>query len=171
MKLFISAVTKTLLGLLLVGLLIFLPAGSIDYFGGWLFISLLFVPMLILGVFLFIKSPDLLKKRLDGKEKQLTQKGVVALSGLVFVGGFVLSGVDYRLNWSHVPTSVTVITSILFLAIPLILGSWWAFAIFCVYPFIIAVRIKDEEKLLTNELDGYAEYKNKVKYRLIPFIW
>ncbi len=221
MKLFFSALSKFIIGLLLVGLLIFLPAGTIHFLGGWLFLTLLFVPMLILGAVLFIKSPELLKKRLDGKEDEDSQKGVVAFSGLIFLGGFIMSGLDFRFSLSRVPTTVTAIASILFLAsyglyaevmrenaylsrkievqqnqkvidtglyavvrhpmyfatvimfmaIPLILGSWWGFLIFCAYPFVIALRIKNEEDLLKNELDGYIEYTKKVKYRLIPFIW
>lgn len=221
MKLFINALTKFVLGFVLMGALLFLPAGSFAYTGGWLFLALLFVPMLILGVFLFVKSPDLLKKRLDAKEKEGTQKGVVAASGLIFLCSFITAGLDCRLSLSTVPKPVIIIASVLFLgcyglyaevmrenaylsrtigvqngqkvvdsglysvvrhpmymatvvmflSIPLILGSWWAFLIMCAYPFIIAVRIKNEEQLLTTELDGYAEYKQKVKYRMLPFIW
>ncbi len=221
MKLLISALSKFIMGLILVGLMIFLPAGTINFTGGWLFVILLFVPILILGTVLFIKSPDLLKKRLGGKEKDAAQKGVVAFSGVVFLLGFIMSGLDFRFSLSRVPTAVTVIASVLFLAsyglyaevmrenaylsrkievqqnqkvidtglygivrhpmymatvimflsIPLILGSWWSLLIFCAYPFIIALRIINEEKLLTKELDGYIEYKQKVKYKLIPFIW
>jgi len=196
-------------------------AGSLDFPCGWLFIGLLFVPVFILGTVLFIKAPHLLEKRLNGKEKEATQKGVVVLSALIFLGGFVVAGLDFRLGWSKVPLAVTVIASViylisyglyaqvmrentylsrtievqenqkvvdtglyglvrhpmyavtvlLFLAIPLILGSWWAFFIFLTYPVIIAVRIDNEEKLLTEQLEGYDEYKKKVKYKLIPFLW
>lgn len=221
MKLLINALTKFLCGLLMVGLLIFLPAGKLSYTYGWLFIGLLFVPMLIAGFVMFFKSPDFLAKRLDAKEKQATQKGVVALSGLMFVAGFVVAGLDYRLGWSRMPLSVTIIASALFLAayvlyaevmrenaylsrtikveegqkvvdtglygivrhpmymatillflmIPVVLGSWYALIAFAFYPAIIIVRLKDEEDMLTRELPGYAEYKQKVKYRIIPFIW
>ena len=205
----------------MVGLLLFLPAGSLQYRGGWLLMGLLFVPMLAAGFVMLLKSPDFLRKRLDVKEKQATQKGVLALSGLMFIGGFVVAGLDFRFGWSAVPTAVSVIASVLFLlayllyaevmrenaylsrtirveegqtvvdtglygivrhpmysatlllflAMPLILGSWYALVVFAFYPVIIVVRLKDEERLLTQELQGYAEYKQKVKYRLLPFIW
>ena len=221
MKLLISGLVKFLCGFLLVGLLIFLPAGSFTFTNGWLFIGLLFVPVLTLGIVLFIKAPHLLEARLNGKEKEATQKGVVALSGLIFIGGFIVAGLDFRFGWSNMPTAVTVVASVLFLisyglyaevmrenaylsrtihvqknqkvvdtglyavvrhpmyavtvvlflAIPLILGSWWAFLIFLPYPAIIAVRIINEEKVLSAQLEGYEEYKKKVKYRLVPFLW
>lgn len=221
MKLLISAILKFLCGILLVGLLIFLPAGSNSFFGGWLFCAVLFIPMLILGVVLFIRSPELLKKRLDSKETEKTQKGVVAFSGLIFVVGFVLAGLDFRFQWLPLPKPVMIAASvvfllsyiiyaevmrenaylsrkievaenqkvidrglysivrhpmymatvIMFLSIPLILGSVYSFIVFLSYPIIIAVRIKNEEQVLTEQLSGYAEYKQKVKYRLIPFIW
>ena len=221
MKLLLNALTKFICGLLLVGLLTFLPAGTLQFAYGWLFIGLLFVPMLIAGFVMFFKSPDFLAKRLDAKEKQATQKGVVALSGLVFIAGFVVAGLDYRIGWSRMPVAVTIIASVLFLLayalyaevmrenaylsrtikveegqkvvdtglygivrhpmymatillflmIPLVLGSWYALIVFAFYPAIIIVRMTDEEDLLTRELPGYAEYKKKVKYRIIPFIW
>ena len=220
-KLFLSALTKFLLGLVLVGAILFLPAGSFAFVGGWLFIALLFIPMIFLGVFLFIKSPELLEKRLDAKEKENTQKGVVALSGLLFLAGFIVAGLDYRFAWSHVPTWLVIVASVillasyalyaevmrenaylsrtievqegqkvvdtglygivrhpmyavtiwLFLSIPLVLGSFFSLLCFLPYPIIMAVRILNEEKVLTNGLDGYADYKKKVKYRLIPFVW
>ena len=221
MKLMIEALTKFACGLLMIGLLIFLPAGTLGYTYGWLFVGLLFVPMLIAGFVMLIKSPDFLKKRLDAKEKQGTQKGVVAFSGLMFIAGFVVAGLDFRFGWSVMPTWVTVtasvlflfayalyaevmlenaylsrtikveqgqtvvdtgmygivrhpmyaVTILLFLMIPLVLGSWYALIAFAFYPAIIIVRLKDEEELLTKELPGYAEYKQKVRYRIIPFIW
>ncbi len=220
-KLFLSAVTKFLLGLVLVGALLFVPAGSFDYTGGWLFIALLFIPMLILGAVLLIKSPELLQKRLDAKEKEKTQKGVVALSGLLFLAGFIVAGLDHRFGWSHVPQWVVITASVvllvsyalyaevmrenaylsrtievqegqkvvstglygvvrhpmyavtlwLFLSIPLVLGSFWSLLCFAHYPVIIIVRILNEERVLTERLEGYAEYKQKVKYRLLPLIW
>ena len=220
-KLLLSALTKFLLGLVLVGAILFLPAGSFSFVGGWLFIALLFIPMIFLGVFLFIKSPELLEKRLDAKEKESTQKGVVALSGLLFLAGFIVAGLDYRFAWSHVPTWLVIVASVillasyalyaevmrenaylsrtievqegqkvvstglygivrhpmyavtvwLFLSIPLVLGSFFSLLCFLPYPIIMAVRILNEEKVLTEGLDGYADYKKKVKYRLIPFIW
>ncbi len=221
MKLLLNALTKYICGLLLVGLFIFLPAGTLYYCNGWLFIGLLFVPMLIAGLVMFFKTPDFLAKRLDAKEKQATQKGVVALSGLMFIAGFVVSGLDFRFGWSRIPAVVTIIASalfllayvlyaevmrenaylsrtvkveegqtvidtglygivrhpmymatiLLFLMIPVVLGSWYALIAFAFYPAIIIVRIKDEEDLLTRELPGYAEYKKKVKYRIVPFVW
>lgn len=221
MKLLAEALIKFICGLLLVGLLIFLPAGTIAYTYGWLFIGLLFVPMLIAGFVMLAKSPELLKKRLDAKEKQGTQKGVVAISGLMFIVGFVVAGLDFRFGWSAMPTWVIItatvlflvayalyaevmrenaylsrtikveegqtvvdtgmygvvrhpmyaVTILLFLMIPLVLGSWYALIAFAFYPAVIVVRLKDEEDLLTKELPGYAEYKQKVKYRIIPFIW
>lgn len=221
MKLLINALTKFACGLLMVGLLIFLPAGTLCYTQGWLLMGLLFGPMLIAGLVMFFKSPDFLSKRLDAKETQTAQKGVIAFSGLMFVAGFVVAGLDNRFGWSRMPLSVTIIASILFLLayilyaevmrenaylsrtikveegqtvvdtglygvvrhpmysvtvllflmMPLILGSWYALIAFSFYPVIIIVRLLDEEKLLTRELPGYKAYKRKVKYRLIPFIW
>lgn len=221
MKLVVEALTKFSCGLLMVGLLIFLPAGTLSYTYGWLLIVLLFGPMLIAGFVMLAKSPDFLKKRLDAKEKQGTQKGVVAFSGLMFIAGFVVAGLDFRFGWSRMPTWVVITASVLFLAayglyaevmrenaylsrtvkveegqtvvdtglygivrhpmymatillflmIPLVLGSWYGLIAFAFYPAIIIVRLKDEENLLTRELPGYAAYKQKVKYRIIPFIW
>lgn len=221
MKLVVEALTKFSCGLLMVGLLIFLPAGTLSYTYGWLLIGLLFGPMLIAGFVMLAKSPDFLKKRLDAKEKQGTQKGVVAFSGLMFIAGFVVAGLDFRFGWSRMPTWVVITASVLFLAayglyaevmrenaylsrtvkvkegqtvvdtglygivrhpmymatillflmIPLVLGSWYGLIAFAFYPAIIIVRLKDEENLLTRELPGYAAYKQKVKYRIIPFIW
>lgn len=221
MKLLTEALIKFSCGLLLVGLLIFLPAGTFAYTYGWLLVGLLFVPMLIAGFVMLIRSPEFLKRRLDVKEKQGTQKGVVAISGLMFVAGFVVAGLDFRFGWSNMPTWVITVASVLFLVayvlyaevmrenaylsrtikveegqtvvdtgmygvvrhpmyavtvllflmIPLILGSWYALIIFALYPAIIVVRLKDEEDLLTRELPGYCAYKQKVKYRIIPFIW
>ena len=221
MKLLVNALTKFFCGLLMVGLLIFLPAGTLDYPCGWLLVGLLFGPMLIAGFVMLFKSPDFLAKRLDVKEKQATQKGVVALSGLMFIGGFVVAGLDYRFGWSQMSEAVTVVSSVLFLAayalyaevmrenaylsrtikveegqkvvdtglygivrhpmymatvllflmIPLVLGSWYALMVFAFYPAIIIIRLKDEEALLTRELPGYEEYMKKVKYRILPFIW
>ena len=221
MKLLINALTKFFCGLLLVVLLIFLPAGTLHYAKGWLLIGLLFVPMLIAGFVMLAKSPDFLAKRLDAKEKQGTQKGVVALSGLMFIFGFVVAGLDYRFSWSKMPLPVTIIASVLFLAayalyaevmrenaylsrtvkveegqkvvdtglsgivrhpmymatillflmIPVVLGSWYSLIVFAFYPAIIIIRLKDEENLLTRELSGYTEYKKKVRHRIIPFIW
>ena len=221
MKLLANALINFACGLLLVGLLLFLPAGTLNFGKGWLLIGLLFIPMLIAGFVMFFKSPDFLAKRLDVKEKQKTQKGVVAFSGLIFIAGFVLAGLDFRFGWSTMPKGVTVtasvlfliayllyaevmrenaylsrtiqvekgqtvvdtglygivrhpmysVTILLFLVMPLVLGSWYAVIPFAFYPVIIIIRLKDEEKLLTRDLAGYDVYKEKVKYRLIPFIW
>ncbi len=221
MKLLLQALTKFAAGLLLVGVLLFLPAGGFDYGNGWLFIALLFGPMLVLGAVLLVKAPELLKKRLSAKEQQKSQKGVVALSGLLFVAGFILAGMDHRFGWSRVPLPVVVIASAvllisyglyaevmrenaylsrtvevqegqkvvdtglyglvrhpmyavtlwLFLSIPLVLGSWWAVLCFLPYGAVLAVRIIGEEAVLTAGLPGYKDYKKKVKYRLIPFVW
>ena len=221
MKLLFQALTKYLCGVILVGLLLFLPAGTFDYPGAWLFMGLLFLPMLILGAVLLTKAPDLLAKRLSHREKENTQKGVVALSALAFLASFILCGLDHRFGWTSVPLWLTVTaavllllsyamyaevmrenaylartvevqenqkvvstglygivrhpmyaaTVVLFLAIPLVLGSWIGFAVMLVYPIVIAVRILNEEAVLTAGLDGYAEYKTKVKWRLIPFVW
>jgi protein-S-isoprenylcysteine O-methyltransferase Ste14 len=221
MKLLLEALIKFTCGLLLVGLLIFLPAGTLQYTYGWLLIGLLFGPMLIAGFVMLAKSPDFLKKRLDVKEKQGTQKGVVAFSGLMFIVGFAVAGLDFRFGWSTMPTWVVIMASVLFLMayalyaevmrenaylsrtikveegqtvvdtgmysvvrhpmyavtillflmMPLVLGSWYALVAFAFYPVLIVVRLNDEEELLTRELPGYAAYKQKVKYRIIPFVW
>lgn len=221
MKLRIEALMKFACGFLLVGLLIFLPAGTLQYTYGWLLMGLLFVPMLIAGLVMLIKFPEFLRKRLDAKEKQGAQKGVVAFSGLMFIAGFVVAGLDFRFGWSYMPSWVVAtasvlfiiayilyaevmrenaylsrtikveagqtvvdtglygivrhpmysVTVLLFLMMPLVLGSWYAVIPFLFYPAIIIVRLKNEERLLTKELPGYAEYKQKVRYRIIPFIW
>lgn len=221
MKLLISALLKLIAGFVLIAAFLFLPAWTVNYFGAWLFIGLLFVPMLIMGLVLFIKAPDLLAKRLNNKEKEKTQQGVVAFSALIFPAGFVLSALDFRFGWSNVPLGLMIAASVLFLLgygmyaevmrenaylsrtievqedqkvisrglyavvrhpmylatlfmflpLPLILGSFWGLIPFALYPVIIIVRIINEEKVLTKELEGYKEYKTKVKYRLIPFIW
>lgn len=221
MKLFLSAITKFLLGFALVGVLIFLPAGTFTFFNGWLLMAILFIPMFFAGTVMMFKNPDLLKSRLNAKEKQEEQNLVVKLSGLMFLVGFVLAGLGVRFHWYILPTGVVIgaavvflityilyaevlrentylsrtieiqenqkvidtglygvvrhpmysVTLLLFLSIPIVLGSVYSFLIFLVYPFIIAKRIKHEEAYLEKELEGYREYKQKVKYRLIPFIW
>lgn len=220
-KLFASAIVKFLLGIILVGVLIFFPAGTLMYFNGLLLMGILFIPMFAAGIVMMIKNPNLLKSRLDAKEGQKDQQLVVKLSGLMFIGGFVISGLGFRYGWYTLPKVVVYIaaaaflaayilyaevmrentylsrtikvqenqnvvdsglyaivrhpmysaTLLLFLSMPLVLGSLYAFLLFLAYPFIIAKRIKSEEALLEKELDGYAEYKQKVKYRLVPFIW
>ncbi len=220
-KLFFGAIIKFLLGFVLVGVLIFLPAGTIMYFNGLLLMGILFVPMLFAGIVMMIKNPRLLESRLDAKEKEKDQDLVVKLSGLMFLAGFIVAGLGYRFDWYVLPLGVSIggavafiiayvlyaevlrentylsrtikveegqrvvdtglygivrhpmysVTLLLFLSMPIVLGSVYAFAIFLAYPFIIAKRIKGEEELLERELEGYLEYKKKVKYRLIPFIW
>ena len=220
-KLLAYALFTFCFGFLLIAAMLFLPAMSFRYWNGWLFLGLLFIPMFLLGTVLFVKSPDLLRKRLENKEKEAEQKTVVAVSALMFIGGFVVAGLDYRFGWSQVPFWVVITASVLlltsyglycevmrenaylsrtievqegqkvvdtglygivrhpmymttvflFLSIPLVLGSWYALIIFGFYPVIIVVRLKDEEALLTRELHGYEAYKQKVKYRLIPFVW
>ena len=221
MKLLLNALTKFICGIILVAILIFLPAETLSYIDGWIFMGVLFVPIFILGTFLLAKSPELLKRRLNSKEEENTQKGVVAFSALIFLCGFITAGLDFRFGWSNIPTAIKIVAVVLFLAsyglyaevmrenqylsrtigvqenqrvvdtglygivrhpmyaatilmflsVPLILGSWISFVIFLVYPAIIAIRISNEEKVLAEQLDGYREYKQKVKYRIIPFIW
>ena len=221
MKLLINALIKYILGLLMVCLLLFIPAGTILFFNGWLFIGLLFIPIFIFGIYLFFKSPKLLERRLNNKEKENTQKFVILISALLFIGGFVICGLDYRYNWSSVPNYVTIISSIvlligyvlyivvmkqnefllrtidveeeqkvvdtglygvvrhpmyfsvllIFMSIPLVLGSLYGFYVFLIFPVILIIRIKNEEKVLVLKLKGYSKYKLKVKYKLIPYIW
>ena len=221
LKLALSALLKLLAGFIMILLLIFLPAGDIKFFGGWLFIVLLFVPASIIGIVLMIKNPELLKKRLNSKEKENEQKFVVVLSLFMFMAGFVVAGLDYRFSWLVLPKWITIVASVvfllsyvlyaevmrentylsrtveiqadqkvidtglygivrhpmylatilMFLSVPLILGSLFSFFIFLIYPITIALRIKNEEKVLTEGLSGYKEYKEKVKYRIFPFIW
>lgn len=220
-KLFFEAIIKIIFGILLVGLLIFLPAGTLNYFNGWLLCGILFIPMFIVGIVMMIKSPELLKRRLSAKEKIGEQKIVILLSLLMFICGFVLAGLDFRFGWIRLPNFVSIIgcilfiiayllyaevlrenvylsrtievsenqkvidtglysivrhpmymaTIILFLSMPLVLGSIISFIVFLIYPFIIIKRLKNEEEFLEKELKGYKEYKEKVKYRLILFIW
>lgn len=220
-KLILNALIKYLTGFLMVGVLLFLPAGTFDYWNAWLFVALLFIPMFFLGVALVVKSPELLEKRLHSKEKEAEQSVVVLLSLIMFLGGFIVSALDFRFGWSKMPTAVVIAASIillisyglyaevmrenaflsrtveiqeeqkvvdtglygivrhpmyfsttlLFLSIPLVLGSWIGFIIFLIYPVILVKRIKNEEKILEEGLKGYREYKEKVRYRMIPFIW
>ena len=220
-NLIIKAFTKYFTGFVLLAALIFIPAGSLNFMNGWLFMGLLFIPMFIMGIVLLWKNPELLEKRLNAKETESQQKTVVAVSGIMFLAGFVTAGLDYRFKWLVLPKWVIIIASaifllsyimyaevlrentylsrtievqenqkvidtglygiirhpmytatiFLFLSIPLVLGSLFSFLIFLVYPTIIIMRISNEEKFLESQLDGYAEYKKKVKYRLVPFVW
>ena len=220
-KLFFGAITKFLIGVLIVGTLLFVPANSFNYPNAWLFMGLLFIPMFIVGIILMLKNPKLLERRLNAKGKENKQKQVVLVSGLMFAIGFILAGLNYRYEWTKLPNVVVIISSILFiisyamygevlrenaylfrtikveenqklvssglygvvrhpmytatilmfLSIPLILGSFISFLVFLIYPILIVRRIKNEEKVLEKDLKGYIEYKKKVKYKLIPFIW
>ena len=220
-KLLMRALTAFLAGLILVMLPVFLPAGTLQFPRGWLFTGLLFVPMLAVGIMLLIKNPALLKKRLDAKESEAEQKGVVLASGVMFLAGFITAGLDFRFDWLQIPMWISLLAAVLFLlsyamyaevlrentylsrtvrvqenqkvidtglygivrhpmysatvlmflSIPLMLGSAISFCIFLVYPFLIAARIQNEENVLQNGLEGYREYQKKVRYRLIPFIW
>ena len=220
-KLLFQALFKMLLGLILVWLLLFISAGSIKYYNGWLLIGLLFIPMFFACIFLSIKNPTLLKNRLSSKEKEVKQKKVVLYSALMFISGFVVAGLNYRFKWMSLSKTTIIISSvlfllsyilyaevlrentyllrtievkkdqklidnglykiirhpmyavtiILFLTMPLILNSPISFVIFFIYPLIIIKRIKNEEEVLERDLKGYKEYKQRVKYRLIPYLW
>lgn len=221
MKLLISALTKYIAGVVLFGVLLFLPAGTLNWLNGWLMMGILFIPMLIMGIVMFCKSPELLTKRLKNKEDRTTQKGVVALSGLLFIASFLVAALNYRYHWHTLPTIIPYIASIVFLigyalyaevmrenvwlsrtievqdnqsvvstglygivrhpmytatilmylAMPLVLGSLFAFAIMLLYIPIIIRRINDEEQLLRTQLEGYSEYCTQVRWRLMPFIY
>ena len=220
-SLFIQALGKFLLGVGLVGTLLFLPAWSFSYWNAWLFMAILFIPMFIAGIVMLGKNPELLQKRLDAREKEAEQKSVVALSGLMFLSAFIVAGLDWRLGWTNMPGWVVWVatglfllsyllyaevlrentylsrtievqkdqkvidtglygivrhpmymaTLVLFLSMPLVLGSLYSFVIMLGYIPIIAKRIRNEEKVLEEGLKGYKEYKKKVKYKVIPFIW
>ena len=220
-SLFTEAILKFLLGVVLVGLLIFLPAGTLRFPGGWLLMGILFVPMFCAGLVMLGKNPDLLKSRLKAKETRAEQDMVVKLSGLMFLVGFIVAGLDFRFGWLPLPGWVNWVAAILFLiaylmyaevlrenaylsrtiqvqegqkvvstglygivrhpmysatlllflSMPLVLGSLLSFLCFLCYPLLIVKRLKNEEALLEEELEGYQEYKEKVKYRLIPGIW
>lgn len=220
-KLFVSAICKFLLGVVLIGALLFLPAGTLSFSYGWLLMGILFIPMFVAGIVMMIKNPKLLSIRLNAKEKEGEQKTVVKLSGLMFIAGFVLAGLDFRFGWLSLLPWVSVIGAVLFLAayaiyaevlrentylsrtievqegqkvistglyglvrhpmyyatlllftsMPIVLGSVIAIIPFLFYPLIIGKRIINEEKVLSEGLEGYIDYKKKVKYRLIPFIW
>ncbi len=220
-KLFAQAIAKFAAGFLLVGLLLFLPAGTLSYWNGWFFMGILFVPMFAAGIIMLHRNPALLRSRLDAKEKEAAQKTVVALSGLVFITGFLLCGLSFRFGWLLLPRWLSIAagavflaayamygevlrentylsrtigvqegqkvidtglyalvrhpmyttTVFLFLAMPLVLGSLLSFLVFLAYPFILVKRIRNEEEVLEQDLPGYREYKNKVKYRLIPYVW
>lgn len=216
-----QALLKAGSGIMLAGLLLFVPAGTLDYPGAWAFMALLFVPMLVFGTVLLVKSPELLKKRLNTREKERAQVIVILLSSLVFIAAFVLAGLDFRFGWTHVPMAVRVISAVLlllayalymevmrenawlsrtvevqqgqkvvdtglygivrhpmylatlllFLAIPLVLGSWVSFAVMLLTVPVLVLRIISEERVLAEGLEGYEAYREKVCYRLLPGIW
>ena len=220
-KLFFQALSKFLIGLIIICILLFIPAGTLDYPNGWLFIALLFIPMFFAGIIMLFKSPDLLRRRLNAKESEDEQKTVILVSGIIFLVAFILAGLNFRFGWFHLPTVVIIISSVifliayimyaevlreneylsrtvevsenqkvvdsglyglvrhpmytstifLFLSMPLVLDSIFSFIVMLVYPIIIIFRIRNEEKVLENELIGYKEYKEKVKYKLIPYLW
>ena len=220
-KLFWQALLKFFCGVVIVVILLFLPAGTFDYWNAWLLMGILFVPMFFAGIVMMIKNPALLKKRLSTKEEQAEQKSVVAFSGLMFILGFGIAGLSYRFEWLLLPSWISWVgvgllligyllyaevlrentylsrtvevqqdqrvidtglygivrhpmysaTIILFLSMPLVLGSLLSFAIFLAYPAIIIKRIQNEESVLETGLPGYSDYEKRVRYRLIPFVW
>lgn len=220
-NLFKQAIVKFLSGLLIVGLVLFLSAGTFDYWQAWLLLGILFIPMFVAGLVMMKKSPDLLRKRLDVREQQPEQKTVIALSGLMFLAAFIAAGLNFRFRWILLPAWVPwaaaaafllayalyaevlrenaylsrtvevqenqkvidtglygvvrhpmyMSTLLLFLSMPLVLGSVISFAIMLAYIPIIAKRIRNEEKVLESGLEGYTEYKQRVRYKVIPFVW
>ena len=221
MKLLLKTLFAFLLGIFITGAMLFLPAGTLDYPGAWLFMALLFTPVLIMGVVLMAKNPELLRKRLEMKEREKTQQGVVALSELLLVAAFIVAGLDFRFGWSHVSDAIVIIASVvlligyalyaevlrenvylsrvvevqegqrvidtglygivrhpmyfavtlLYLAIPLVLGSWWALLTMSPCVLLLAIRIKNEEQVLHQGLPGYTDYTGRVRYRMIPWVW
>jgi len=220
-KLFFQALGKYFSGVILLSILLFIPAGTLHFWNAWLLLAVLFIPMLIIGVVLAIRSPELLRKRLHSKEKETEQKRVILLGGLMFIIGFVVAGLDHRFEWSVLPKWLVFAaaalflfsyllyaevlrenaylsrtievqenqkvidtglygivrhpmytsTILLFLSMPLVLGSLFSFIIFLIYPVIVVKRIRNEEEVLEKRLEGYSEYKKRIKYRLIPFLW
>lgn len=221
MKLLLKTLIAFLCGLLITGAMLFLPAGTLAYREAWLFIALLFTPILAVGIVLFIKNPELLRKRLEMKEREKEQKSVVALSGLLLVASFIVAGLDHRFGWSNIPNAIVIIASVvllagyalyaevlrentylsrvaevqegqhvidtglysivrhpmysavalLYLAIPLVLGSWWALLVMSPCILLLAVRIKNEEQVLHQGLPGYTDYTKRVRHRMIPWVW
>ena len=220
-KLFFQAISKFFIGFLIVGCLLFIPANSFSYWNAWLLMGLLFIPMFFGGFLLLFKDPDLLRRRLQAKEKEKEQQIIIILSGFMFLAGFLVAGFNYRFQWLKLSNTVVIIASILFLiayllyaevlrensflsrtigvdenqkvvdtglygivrhpmylvtillflAMPLVLGSIQSFFVFLLYPIIIVKRIQNEEVVLAKELKGYSKYQEKVRYKLIPFIW
>ncbi len=220
-RVFMQAIFKVVSGILSVGLCVFLPAGTLSFPNGWLFMGVLFIPMILTGCVLAMKSPEMLKMRLYAKEETKSRKAVIFLTGLMFLAGFILAGLDARFLWSRMPDWISVMASamylagylvylevmrinrylsrtiritsgqtvvqtglyaivrhpmygatiLMFLSVPLILGSFYAFLIFWIYPFLIQARAKEEEAFLEQNLPGYGEYMKKVRRRFIPFLW
>lgn len=220
-KLLIQAITRFILGLIVIALLLFVSSGTLNYWNAWLFMGILFIPMFIAGIVLMIQNPGLLRKRLNAAEKEPEQKRVIMLGGAMFLCGFIIAGLDYRFGWLYLSKLVSIIAAIifllaymlyaevlrentylsrtveiqdhqkvidtglygiirhpmysatifLFLTIPLVLGSLFSFFIFLIYPILITKRIKNEEHVLEEGLEGYSDYKKRIKYRLIPFVW
>ena len=220
-KLFTQAIIKFLSGLLIVGLLLFLPAGTLVWWQAWLLMGILFVPMFIAGLIMMKRSPDLLRKRLDVKERENEQKTVIILSGIMFLAAFIVAGLNFRFGWIVLPAWVSWVSAVvfllaytlyaevlrenvwlsrtvevqenqkvvdtglygivrhpmymttllLFLSMPLVLGCVISFAIMLLYIPIIAKRIRNEEQVLEGGLEGYAEYKQRIRYKVIPFVW
>jgi protein-S-isoprenylcysteine O-methyltransferase Ste14 len=216
-----KALSRFILGLIFISAILFIPAGSIEYWNAWLFIGILFIPILFVGIYLIIRDPELLDKRLNSQEKENKQKKMVLFTTITFLAGFILSGLDYRFGWSSVPLFLVVLSAIMvligyimffmvirqnryasrvvevqekqkvidtgfygvvrhpmysaailiFLFTPLVLGSFIALIPFLIFPFQMNIRIKNEEQVLEEGLDGYVEYKKRVKYKVIPFIW
>ena len=220
-KLLYQAILKFILGIAIVGILLFLPAGTFNYWNAWLLMGILFIPMFFAGIVMMVKNPELLKRRLNAKEEQPEQSLVIKLSGLMFILGFVIAGLNFRFKWimlsdwiswvgvaiflfsyllyaevlrenTYLSRTIEVqkgqkvidtglygivrhpmytVTIFLFLSMPLVLGSIISFVVFLAYPIIIAKRIRNEEAVLEKDLDGYIEYKKKVRYKVIPFLW
>ena len=220
-KLVLQAIAKFTLGVVVIAFLLFASTGTLEYWNAWLFMGMFFIPMLVVGIVLMVKNPDLLRKRLNAKEKEAEQKRVLMLGGAMFFCGFIVAGLDYRFGWVDLPTWVSIIAAIifllayvmyaevlrentylsrtvevqehqkvidtglyaivrhpmysatifLFLSMPLVLGSLFAFLVFLIYPILLVKRIKNEEHVLEEGLEGYSDYKKRVKYRVIPFVW
>lgn len=220
-KLLCETIIKFIVGLIMIATLLFLPAGTFKFWNAWLFIGLLFIPMFFVGLVLWIKDKELLKKRLKGKEKERAQKNIIRMTLILFIACFVFAGLDFKYNWSRLPIWAVIVgsivllfayaiyievlrentylsrtveiqenqkvidtglygivrhpmymaTTLLYLSFPVVLGSFIAFIIFLPFPFVLAKRIKNEEEILEKGLDGYKEYKQKVKSKMIPFIW
>lgn len=220
-KLFIQAIGKFFSGIFMLSLLLLLPAGTVFYWNAWLLIGILFIPMFIVGIILMFSNPELLRKRLNVKEKETEQKSIIVSGGLMFICGFIVAGLDYRYQWSVLPKWFVIVatviffagylmyaevlrenrylsrtveiqesqkvidtglyaivrhpmytsTILLFLSLPLVLGSLSSFVIFLMYPLIVIKRIKNEEEVLEKGLAGYSDYKNRIKYKVIPFVW